>query len=61
MQLGIHIPVFVLTRFGKEIVLKYLEKMKSPVVVSRARMPYVVEEKLPIRVHEGEGTQVSWQ
>ncbi len=47
MQLGIGIPVFALTRLGKRIALRYLEEMKSPFVVSRARMPYVIEEKLP--------------
>ncbi len=49
MQLGIHIPVFVLTKLGKEIALRYLERMRSPIVVSRARMPYIVEGKLPVR------------
>ncbi|MEM0192714.1 MAG: DUF2099 family protein [Candidatus Korarchaeum sp.] len=47
MQLGVHIPVFILTDFGKRIALRYLEAMRSPVLVSRARMPFVSEDKLP--------------
>ncbi len=47
MQLGIHIPVFVLTEWGKEIALEYLKGMRS-LVVSRARMPFVMEDKLPV-------------
>lgn len=46
MQLGIHIPVFILTRLGKEIALEYLKEMRS-IVVSRARMPFIMEDKLP--------------
>ncbi len=49
MQLGIHIPVFVLTNLGKKIALRYLEKVKSPILISRARMPYAIEGKLPVR------------
>jgi putative methanogenesis marker protein 8 len=48
MQLGISIPVFILTERGKKIALRYIEKVKSPVLISRARMPYIVEEKLPV-------------
>ena len=51
MQLGIHIPVFVLTEWGREIALEYLKGMRS-IVVSRARMPFVIEDKLP-EVREG--------
>lgn len=47
MQMGLHIPVFVLTKLGKEIALEYLKATRSPIVVSRARMPFVMEEKLP--------------
>lgn len=54
MQLGIHIPVFVLTKLGKKIVLRYLEVVKSPILVSRVRMPYIVEDKLPIRAEREE-------
>lgn len=47
MQLGIHIPVFILTEFGKKITLRYLEKVRSPILISRVKPPYLVEEKLP--------------
>lgn len=47
MQLGIHIPVFILTDLGKKIALKYLENVKSPLLISRARLPYLIEKKLP--------------
>ncbi len=56
MQLGIHIPVFILTKLGRKIALKYLETMKSPILISRARMPYIVEEKLPVRVPPSEAS-----
>ena len=52
IQLGISIPVFILTEKGKRIALRYLEKVKSPILISRARMPYVVEDKLPLLCDE---------
>ncbi len=57
MQLGIHIPVFILTRLGKEIALEYLKEMRS-IVVSRARMPFIMEDKLP-EVREEERTHLN--
>jgi len=56
MQLGISIPVFILTDAGRRIALRYLEKLRSPILISRARMPYIVEEKLPVcseKCHNG--------
>ena len=47
MQLGVSIPVFILTDFGKRLVLEYLTEVKVPLVVFRARVPYIVKEKLP--------------
>ncbi|MDW8035868.1 MAG: DUF2099 family protein [Candidatus Korarchaeum sp.] len=47
MQLGIHIPVFILTELGKRIALRYLEGMRSPILVSRVRIPFILEGKLP--------------
>lgn len=47
MQLGVHIPVFILTEFGKRMALRYLEVMRAPILVSRVRMPFIVEDKLP--------------
>ncbi len=57
MQLGVGIPVFALTRLGRRIALRYLEGMKSPFVVSRARMPYLIEERLPIPVKGRRGSE----
>ena len=48
MQLGVSIPVFVLTQFGKELTLTYLKRVRASLVVFRARMPYIVEKKQPI-------------
>jgi len=48
MQMGVSIPVFILTEFGKKLALTYLEKMRSSFVVFRAKMPYIVKEKQPI-------------
>jgi len=47
IQLGIHIPVFVLTSFGKAIALRYLEGMRSPILISRSRLPFLKEDALP--------------
>ncbi len=47
MQLGVHIPVFILTDLGRRIALRYLEGMRSPLLVSRVRMPFILEGKLP--------------
>ena len=52
MQLGISIPVFILTEKGKKIALRYLEKVRSPILISRVKMPYIVEDKLPILCDE---------
>ena len=50
MQLGVSIPVFILTQLGKELALEYLKHVRATLVVFRARMPYIVEEKQPILV-----------
>ena len=47
MQLGVSIPVFILTELGKKLALTYLMKTKARFVAFRARMPYIVEEKQP--------------
>lgn len=48
MQLGVSIPVFILTDFGKALALTYLMRVKANLVVFRARMPYIVEGKQPV-------------
>jgi len=47
MQLGVSIPVFILTDFGKRLALEYLTEVKVPLVIFRSRVPYIVKEKLP--------------
>ena len=47
MQLDVTIPVFALTQRGKEIMLAYLSKFDQKVVVFRAHLPYIVEQKGP--------------
>jgi len=48
MQMGVSIPVFVLTEFGKKLALTYLMKMRCSFVAFRAKMPYIVNEKQPV-------------
>ena len=50
MQMGISIPVFILTDRGKRLALSYLAEVRVPFVVSRARLPYIVGEKQPTLV-----------
>ncbi len=47
IQLGVGIPVFVLTRKGKEAVFTYLTSFKDQLVIFRRKLPYIVEEKTP--------------
>ncbi len=48
MQMGVSIPVFVLTELGKKLALAYLTEMRASFVVFRARMPYIVGGKQPV-------------
>ena len=53
MQLGVGIPVFVLTDFGKSLALKYMEHFSDRLVVFRRKtLPYLVEEREP-KLKEG--------
>ena len=52
-QLGIYIPVFILTELGKRLALTYLMEVGSGLVISRARLPYIVEGKQPILAEHG--------
>ncbi len=47
MQLGVTIPVFALTQRGKDIMLAHLSKFDQKIVVFRAHLPYIVEQKGP--------------
>ncbi len=48
MQLGVTIPVFVLTSLGKSLVLAYLEWFRDSLVIFRTRkLPYKVEGREP--------------
>jgi len=48
LQLGLTIPVFALTRLGKELLLSYLVNFDESIVAFRTRrMPYLVEGKGP--------------
>jgi putative methanogenesis marker protein 8 len=48
LQLGVTIPVYVLTEMGKSLVLAYLEEFKDRLVVFRTdKLPYEVEGKGP--------------
>jgi len=48
LQLGLTIPVFAITRLGKELLLSYLVEFGESVVAFRTnRMPYLVEGRGP--------------
>lgn len=48
LQLGLTIPVFALTRLGKELLLSYLVDFDESIVAFRTRrMPYLVEGRGP--------------
>jgi len=48
LQLGLTIPIFALTRLGKELLLSYLIEFDESIVAFRTRsMPYVVEGRGP--------------
>ncbi|MFQ6094802.1 MAG: methanogenesis marker 8 protein [Candidatus Bathyarchaeia archaeon] len=48
MQLGVAIPLFVLTKLGKRLILVYLTEFKDSIVAFRTRkLPYIVEGKGP--------------
>jgi hypothetical protein len=49
MQLGLTIPVFALTRLGKELLLSYLMEFNESFVSFRTRqLPYCTERKGPM-------------
>ena len=47
-QLGVSIPVFLLTPLAKELAFIYLAEVRASLVAFRARMPYLVAEKQPV-------------
>jgi len=47
MQIGVAIPIFVLTEKGKKMVLSYLSRFTDKIVVFRSRLPYLVEGRGP--------------
>ena len=48
VQLGVTIPVFALTNFGKDLMLAYLEKFEDKIVIFRtSKLPYQVEGRGP--------------
>lgn len=48
LQLGLTIPVFALTRLGKDLLLSYLMEFNESIVAFRTRtMPYLVEGRGP--------------
>jgi len=49
LQVGVGIPVFVLSEFGKFLMLKYLEHFNGHLVVFKSKsLPYLVREREPI-------------
>ncbi len=48
MQLGVTIPIFILTEKGKRIVLNYLMNFSDKIVVFRSQLPYLVKGRGPI-------------
>ncbi|MBS7632771.1 DUF2099 family protein [Candidatus Bathyarchaeota archaeon] len=51
LQVGVAIPVFVLTKKGKDLVMAYLAEMNERLVAFRSRkLPYLVDNREPRRV-----------
>jgi len=48
IQLGVTIPVFVLTDIGKRLVLAYIQECEEPLLISRVKMPFILEDKQPV-------------
>jgi putative methanogenesis marker protein 8 len=48
MQVGVGIPVFILTKRGKEIMLSYLMDFKDKIVIFRSQLPYLVDGRSPV-------------
>jgi len=51
MQVGVTIPVFILTERGKKTMLAYLSKFNDKIVAFRAHLPYLVEQRGPALAH----------
>ncbi|MEM1550643.1 MAG: DUF2099 family protein [Candidatus Bathyarchaeia archaeon] len=48
MQLGITIPVFILTKLGKKLILSYLNRFEDKIVVFRTTsLPYLIKGRGP--------------
>ncbi|RLE58572.1 MAG: hypothetical protein DRN53_08135 [Thermoprotei archaeon] len=47
LQLGVSIPVFILTELGRRLAFTYLMNTDIKLVIFRAKMPYIVEKKQP--------------
>jgi len=48
MQLGVSIPIFALTKLGKDLLLAHLSEFNDKLVVFRSRkLPYLAEQKAP--------------
>jgi len=47
MQLGVTIPVFALTKRGKQTMLTYLSRFDENIVAFRAHLPYIVKQRGP--------------
>lgn len=48
IQLGVTIPVFALTKFGKHLMLTYLKRFEDKLVIFRtSKIPYLVEGRGP--------------
>jgi len=47
MQLGVGIPVFMLTKLAKDLALEYIRSSEIGYVAFRCKMPYLVEERSP--------------
>jgi len=57
MQLGVTIPVFALTKRGKQTMLAYLSRFDQNVVAFRAHLPYIVEQRGPTLKAQGAKTK----
>ena len=47
LQLGVSIPVFILTELGRRLAFTYLMNTDIKLVIFRAKMPYIVKDRQP--------------
>lgn len=47
LQAGASVPVFALTQLGKELILERIRDVSSPMLIRRAKLPHIEQDKSP--------------